>query len=73
MPSDPTQAICRHFRTKRMFVHQEDGTPVVERTEQALKFPYCWCVKSGSDLGPDGQLAHRQACSQSTRVCFRGL
>jgi hypothetical protein len=68
--SEPLLAdlLCRHFRTKAMFT-REAGEDRLEVTETTVHFPYCWCARSATELGPDDGLADAYACSRPERSC----
>lgn len=66
---DRVNRVCGRFRTKAM-VH--GGTALV-RTQEALEFPYCWCTRTLTDLGPDGFLVALPHCCNSGRSCFESV
>ncbi|HKJ90371.1 MAG TPA: hypothetical protein VJ960_04520 [Oceanipulchritudo sp.] len=66
---DAPESVCGRFRTKAM-VH--GGTTLV-RTRKTLEFPYCWCTRTLTDLGPDGFLVDLAKCSDAGRPCFESV
>lgn len=63
---DPAARVCDRFRTKAMV----DGGEVLVRTQKALTFPYCWCTRTLTDLGPDGGVVALERCLDPHRGCF---
>ena len=61
--------VCAHFRTKEM-VHR--GEQLV-RTPETVSFPYCWCTRTLTDLGPDEGLVCLNRCQSSRRSCFKSI
>ena len=61
--------ICQHFRTKQMY-GRDRGRDVIYRTPSALRFPYCWCNLTQTQLGPDAFPTSRLNCSKPSRPCF---
>lgn len=59
--------ICARFRTKAMV---DRGDHLV-RTPEALAFPYCWCTRTLTDIGPDQELVTLSRCRSSRRSCFK--
>jgi hypothetical protein len=60
-------ALCRHLRTKGMYVAGEDGPPPeIPHVPDAAHF---WCNLSGWALGPDAAPANPGRCGPG-RGCF---
>lgn len=60
--------LCRHLRTKGMYVHGYEGPPAsaVLAPDTTLH----WCVVSGWALGPDVLPANPVRCAERSRECF---
>lgn len=58
--------ICARFRTKAMV----DRSDRLVRTREALEFPYCWCTRTLTDIGPDEDLVTLRRCHGAQRPCF---
>jgi hypothetical protein len=55
---------CRRLRFKGMFI-EADPDPTVPASRDDL----CWCTRTMTCLGPDGQVAGRDACGEG-RGCY---
>jgi hypothetical protein len=65
----PMQAVCRHLRSKAMFVAgQIEPPPELE----AAGSGHCWCNHTLHVLGPDNELVERRVCN-SNRTCYEGV
>lgn len=60
--------LCRHLRTKGMFVAGDEGPPpdLPHPTDTAA----WWCNCSGWSMGPDLVPANRERCADPSRACF---
>ncbi len=66
LPAGPLESICRHMRTKSMFVAGElEPVPEVPGAGSG----HCWCNLTQHVMGPDAQLVDRASCS-SARPCY---
>lgn len=63
--------ICRHLRTKAMFVIGDDGPPAdYPHPPSTACF---WCNESGWAMGPDLEPANPDRCAANCgRACYRG-
>lgn len=61
--------VCARFRTKAM-VHKGE---YLVRSPETLAFPYCWCTRTSSDIGPDQGLVTLSRCRNRARACFEPL
>lgn len=66
---DSVANICVRFRTKAMVVRGEQ----IVRTPESLEFPYCWCTKTLTDLGPDEGLVALPRCLNTQRSCYEPI
>lgn len=57
--------VCARFRTKAMV---DKGDQLVT-TAAALEFPYCWCTRTLTDIGPDEGLVTLDRCRNRERGC----
>jgi hypothetical protein len=65
-PAEPLQAVCRHLRSKAIFVSGQMEPPAeLQRTGSG----HCWCNWTQHVFGPDEQLVERRACD-SSRTCY---
>jgi len=62
--------ICRYYRTKAMFSRESGPSPVLVN-ERTIRFPYGWCAKSSSEIGPDDFVADADACADCERGCHQ--
>jgi len=67
--SGPLEPVCRHMRSKGMFVA---GQMEPEPDMQQAGSGHCWCNQTQNVLGPDAQLVERQMCN-TQRVCYVGM
>lgn len=72
MPAQDTTQICKFFRTKAMYAH-EQGRDVLKTHFDAVNFPFCFCSKTQSELGADDDLVTRQSCTAATRSCYQPM
>lgn len=68
-PSEPLQAICRHLRSKGMFVAGQVEPPA---ELEYMGSGHCWCLKTQHVFGPDDKLVDRRACDNS-RECYEAV
>ena len=60
--------LCRHLRTKGMFVFGDEGPPpALQHVPDTAAF---WCNQSGYALGPDSVPCNLGRCSERARRCF---
>jgi len=64
----PIQPVCRHMRSKAMYVAGQMEPPA--EAEQ-LGSGNCWCIHTQHVYGPDNQLVDRRDC-HSGRACYEG-
>ena len=61
--------ICRHLRTKKMYITALAHEAFAEGTEENAHSAPCWCNQTMSETGPDDHPVGPQRCQQS-RQCF---
>jgi hypothetical protein len=65
----PIQRICRHIRSKAIYVvGQMEPPPEME----AMGSGHCWCNHTQHILGPDDTLVERRGCN-SARTCYEAV
>jgi hypothetical protein len=66
MPDELTVPYCRYFRQKAMYVRGQGETlaPVDTRSQG-----HCWCLRTLSQGGPDGQMVEPPSCIAG-RTCY---
>ena len=65
-PTGPLQPVCRHLRSKAVFVSgQLEPPPEMEETGSG----HCWCNQTQHVLGPDQKSVDRRDCN-SARDCY---
>ncbi|HEX3725673.1 MAG TPA: hypothetical protein VHV08_05495 [Pirellulales bacterium] len=65
-PTGPLDRVCRHLRSKAIFVSGQLEPPAeLEHTGSG----HCWCNFTQHILGPDDQLVNRREC-HSARPCY---
>ncbi len=62
----PMQPICRHLRSKAMYVSGQ-LEPTAEMEEMGSG--HCWCNHTQQLFGPDSRIADRRDCN-SNRPCY---
>jgi hypothetical protein len=68
-PSEPLQPICRHLRSKAIFVAGQMEPPAdLEQTGSGN----CWCNLTQHFQGPDDQMVTRRECN-SSRTCYQAV
>ncbi len=64
----PDPFLCRHLRTKTMYVPDSYVERDISRSGSTQQF---WCLKTMRPEGPDGDLALPEYCLKG-RECFEG-
>ena len=65
----PIQPICRHMRSKAIYVAgQMEPPPEMD----AMGSGHCWCNHTQHILGPDDTLVDRRGCN-SGRTCYEAV
>jgi hypothetical protein len=65
-PDEPLEAVCRHLRSKAIFVAGQMEPPAeIERMGSG----HCWCNLTQHVLGPDDGQVDRRGCN-SVRACY---
>ncbi len=68
-PSEPLPVICRHMRSKAIYVAGNmEPTTDLERMGSG----HCWCNMTQHVFGPDEQLVNRRGCD-SSRPCYEAI
>lgn len=68
-PTGPLQPVCRHLRSKAIYVSgQMEPPPEMEEMGSG----HCWCNETLHILGPDSQLVDRRGCN-SNRPCYESV
>ncbi len=62
--------LCRHFRSKAMYVAGEAKRDEAEENASAA-MAYCWCNLTMTQIGIDDRLVNVDACASSDRACRR--
>jgi hypothetical protein len=62
----PDPFICRHLRTKTMYVTDSYAERDISRSGSTQQF---WCLQTMRSDGPDGDLALPEVCLKG-RTCF---
>ncbi len=65
-PNGPLQPVCRHLRSKAIFVAGEMEPPA--EIEQ-MGSGHCWCNLTQHVLGPDSLSVERRDCN-ANRMCY---
>jgi len=60
--------ICRHLRTKKLFIPEHESDAFAEPIEPEAE-PFYWCNRTLTPLGTDDQPAHVRLCVRG-RCCF---
>ena len=60
--------VCRHLRTKKMFIPELAREAFTETTEPGHS-SHCWCNCTLTETGPDDRPAGAERCTK-TRSCF---
>ena len=61
--------VCRHLRTKKMYIPAQADEVFAESGEDAGHCGHCWCNKTLAEVGLDDRVAGIKACNPS-RSCF---
>ncbi len=64
--SQPLQPICRHLRSKAMYVAGQMEPPA---EMQQTGSGHCWCNMTQNVFGPDEAIVDRRECD-SSRPCY---
>ena len=68
-PAAPEHNVCRHLRSKAIFVAGQMEPPAeMVRTGSG----HCWCNWTQNVLGPDDEIVDRRACD-GTRTCYEAV
>ena len=68
-PTDSLQPVCRHLRSKAIYVAGQMEPPT---DIEQMGSGHCWCIKTQHAFGPDDQLVNRRACDAS-RDCYEAV
>ncbi len=66
---DPLQVVCRHLRSKAIFVAGQMEPPA---DMQQSGSGHCWCNHTQNVFGPDNEVVTRRACD-SARACYEAV
>lgn len=61
------EPICRHLRTKKMYIPMDPPEDETERADE----PHCWCNLTMTEVGADDRVVNRRACVPG-RPCHNG-
>ncbi len=61
-------SICRHLRTKKMFIPAQADEALKEQTEPGASCHF-WCNRTLTEVGWDDQPVHKDRCG-GWRSCF---
>jgi hypothetical protein len=61
--------LCRHLRTKKMYIPAQAAEVRAENPERSSSSCHYWCNQTMTPVGRDDQPVHRDAC-QAGRPCF---
>ena len=65
-----TGSLCRHLRTKSMFIPALTGeNHVSAEPDEYARAPHCWCNCTLTETGPDDQPVGPETC-KAGRGCF---
>jgi len=65
-----THNVCRHLRTKRMYIPAQAEEALASRGEATADSAF-WCNCTMTPLGPDDRRVEPARCT-SERNCYRG-
>ena len=65
-----TSALCKHLRTKSMFIPALAQAQTETENAQADCSSHCWCNRTLTETGPDDQPVGTERCTP-TRACFK--
>jgi hypothetical protein len=65
-PMGPLQPVCRHLRSKAIYVAGQLEPPA---EIDAMGSGHCWCNHTQHVLGPDDRQVDRRECN-SARTCY---
>jgi hypothetical protein len=61
--------ICRHLRTKKIYIPAESEDPFSETAEASIA-PHCWCNLTMTEVGRDDRPVSAGTCVPG-RICHR--
>ena len=61
---------CYYLENKKLFVPELRERAFTEKPEAGWE-GHCWCCHTGAEYGPDDQVVNLNACSDSTRGCYK--
>lgn len=62
--------ICRHLRTKTLYVPAQNAETPSDHTEAGTA-RHCWCNKTMTAVGLDDNRVNVEACADPKRPCYR--
>ncbi len=66
----PEAPICRHLRSKGMYVFTDGQEPEVE---DDLDNTCYWCFQTMKAFGPDDRMVRRRECRDPSRSCYEPI
>ena len=63
------QELCRHLRTKKMYIPAQADEIYSAADEDAASVGHCWCNRTLTETGEDDQPVHPTRCIPQRR-CF---
>jgi hypothetical protein len=61
------EPVCRHLRTKKMYIPADDSVPASEHSQPA----HCWCNVTMTEVGADDRQVRLELCRPG-RACYSG-
>jgi hypothetical protein len=68
-PSGPLQPVCKHLRSKAIYVAGQLEPPA---DLQETGSSHCWCNHTQHVMGPDNQMVERRDCN-ANRTCYESV
>lgn len=67
LPTMPTAAMCRHLRSKGMYVYTDgQSAPSHDDYDNTIY----WCLKTMKGFGPDDDQVNGHECRNPERSCY---
>jgi hypothetical protein len=61
--------LCRHLRTKKMYVPEEAPDVMNQAMADSGREPHCWCNRTMTEVGRDDRPVTLHRCVPG-RICF---
>ncbi len=69
MKSPTNLPVCRHLRTKTLYVPEQAAEAESDATEAATA-RHCWCNKTMTPVGLDDRRVTAETCADPKRSCY---